>query len=245
MNIKILGNGGAINSGLFYNAFLIDDTILCETPPDIMHSLYNQAVDIDRISTVYISHFHGDHFFGFPFLMLNLFYRNYDKQFHRISVIGPQGIRQRLDSIYSTAFDNIHPGYHWMLDHCTFHEIGPGCTVIGSYRVEFHPMEHSVPTFGLLLSNSDGECLFGYMPDTLWSDTIDRMLQSRPKAVLIDVNGRRDDVHKIHCSIDDIVEFGLPATGEATMYYGTHLQTWFTVDHPHICICKPGDECTV
>ena len=36
MEITILGTGGGVNAGLPYNAFLIDDSFLCETPPDIM-----------------------------------------------------------------------------------------------------------------------------------------------------------------------------------------------------------------
>lgn len=36
MRLTILGNGGGISDGLPYNAFLVDDLLLCELPPDIM-----------------------------------------------------------------------------------------------------------------------------------------------------------------------------------------------------------------
>jgi hypothetical protein len=60
MNIKILGNGGAINDGLAYNAFVVNSTLLCETPPDIMLSIHKNSIDLPSIKTIYISHF-GTH----------------------------------------------------------------------------------------------------------------------------------------------------------------------------------------
>ncbi|HNX25734.1 MAG TPA: hypothetical protein PKG60_16930, partial [Spirochaetota bacterium] len=61
MQIKILGNGGAINDGLPYNSFLVDDFFLAETPPDIMTSLFRERTDLSKLRVIYISHFHGDH----------------------------------------------------------------------------------------------------------------------------------------------------------------------------------------
>ena len=73
MIIKILGNGGALNEGLPYNSFVINHSLLCETPPDIMFSINRNVIDISTIKTIYISHLHGDHIFGFPFLILSVF----------------------------------------------------------------------------------------------------------------------------------------------------------------------------
>ena len=43
MNIRMLGTGGAINNGLPYNSFIINEDLLIETPPDIMISLFREA----------------------------------------------------------------------------------------------------------------------------------------------------------------------------------------------------------
>ena len=76
MIIKILGNGGAINDGLAYNAFAINGTLLCETPPDIMLSINKNSIDLASIDRIYISHLHGDHIFGLPFLILSAFFED-------------------------------------------------------------------------------------------------------------------------------------------------------------------------
>jgi len=70
MNIKILGNGGFYNEGLPYNAMAIDGHVLVETPPDILQSLMQQGMSPAQVDTVFISHIHGDHCFGFPFFFL-------------------------------------------------------------------------------------------------------------------------------------------------------------------------------
>lgn len=88
MNIRILGNGGAISDGLPYNAFLTDGYFLTETPPDIMGSLYRENAALSGIRTIFISHFHADHYFGFPFLALRLFFNGITEP---IAIIGPPG----------------------------------------------------------------------------------------------------------------------------------------------------------
>ena len=71
MQILILGNGGCLNVGLPHNAFLIDSGFLVELPPDIMLSMQALHIDVSSVHTIYISHLHGDHTFGFPFYIIN------------------------------------------------------------------------------------------------------------------------------------------------------------------------------
>ena len=56
ITITILGNGGCLNTGLPYNAFVFNDTLLVEAPPDIMLSLQTVGVALDEIDTIFISH---------------------------------------------------------------------------------------------------------------------------------------------------------------------------------------------
>jgi ribonuclease BN (tRNA processing enzyme) len=97
MKIKILGNGGAINDGLPYNAFVINGTLLCETPPDIMLSINKNFVELSSINTIYISHLHGDHIFGLPFLIISAFFLHVgnDKKLSFI-IVGPVHLKASL-----------------------------------------------------------------------------------------------------------------------------------------------------
>src|SRR5207249_5883380 len=61
------------------------------------------GVTRDAIDLVLITHFHGDHFGGLPFLLL-------DAQFSRRSrplvIAGPEGIEMRLTQLMEALFEN-------------------------------------------------------------------------------------------------------------------------------------------
>jgi len=84
MKVKILGIGGFGNTGLPFNSFLIDGHILVDTPPDILQSLKREGVGIEDIDSVVITHYHGDHFFGLPFLLFQ-YYERRETFSHRAS----------------------------------------------------------------------------------------------------------------------------------------------------------------
>ena len=62
-----------------------------------------QGIARDEIDLILITHFHGDHFAGLPFLLL-------DAQFTRrtrpLVIAGPQGIETRLTQVMEALFEN-------------------------------------------------------------------------------------------------------------------------------------------
>ncbi len=69
--ITFMGVANAFASGgACWNAFLVNRTILFETPPQVLMSVQRAGVDPNDIDIVVISHHHGDHFYGLPMLML-------------------------------------------------------------------------------------------------------------------------------------------------------------------------------
>ena len=124
MKIKILGNGGAINDGLPYNAFVLNDTLLCETPPDIMLSINKNFIELSSINTIYISHLHGDHIFGLPFLILSAFFFHVGTN-EKLSfkIVGPEGLEMMTENLVVSAFSSKHPCFKWMKKFCNFLEV--------------------------------------------------------------------------------------------------------------------------
>ena len=60
-----------------------------------------QQLDPNEIDTVLISHLHGDHFGGVPFLVLEGQFRHRTRD---LTVIGPPGTRSRLEQAMETLF---------------------------------------------------------------------------------------------------------------------------------------------
>ncbi|CAB5105109.1 Ribonuclease Z (EC [Olavius algarvensis associated proteobacterium Delta 3] len=245
MNIKILGNGGAINDGLPYNSFVINETLLCETPPDIMLSLHRNSIDLASIHTIYISHLHGDHLFGLPFLILSAFFSN-DETGTEFSfeIIGPKGLEKMCENLVVSAFTSNHPCIKWMKEFCTFLEINETSKpkLVNGFETTIFKLDHLIDTYGLFLAREGNSIDFAYVADTRWCESLHRMLTHKPQVVLIDLNGTDSDPVPVHLSIKDLQEKAIPITGEKTTYFGTHLKKEFHSTISCVRCAKPGDE---
>jgi ribonuclease BN (tRNA processing enzyme) len=241
MKIKILGNGGAINDGLPYNSFIIDGSFLIEVPPDIMVGIFRENIDLLKIKTIYISHFHADHYFGIPFLLLRCFMEESGTD---IKIIGPLGIEDRVKEICITAFGADHPMQKWVQDHVTCELIEETGTIAVNrhYVLKPIPLFHSPETFGFILES--GEKKVTYLADTYWKNALLEYIDEAD-AVIVDLNGERDDKVKVHISEEDLNKYALPGVKSDIIFYGTHLKKNKVSDNEKIKYVKPGDEIVV
>jgi len=242
MKIKILGTGGAINNGLPYNSFIINDDFLVEVPPDIMNSLFREDIDRQKISVIYISHFHADHFFGLPFLLLKNFIDGYSTN---IKMIGPKGIEKKVTEICTLAFGGDHSMQKWIRNHLIFKEIAEGeiIDINPGYRITPVRMFHSPETYGFVLE-SEGKKT-AYIADTYWEDSLLEYIRDAD-TVLMDLNGEKSDRSKVHISEYDLEQYVLPNIKKKDIrLYGTHLKENKRSQNEKIRYLKPGDEIAV
>lgn len=247
MKVKILGNGGAISDGLPYNSFMVDDFLLVESPPDVVNSLFRENMAISDISAVYVSHFHGDHYFGLPFLLLRIFFNNAGKPLDRtISIIGPGGIRERTFEICGLALRNDHPLIEWIDGNFKFHELSPGVEIelLNGTCLRPFRMLHSPETFGFTLFRN-GSALFSYFADTVWDDVLISEIRLFPPVILADMNGEPGDPRKVHMSEEDVIINALPHSGGRSIFYGTHLKYQKQSSNSGIKYVTPGDIITI
>lgn len=226
MEIKILGIGGFINDGYAYNSFLLNGDFLIETPPDIMQSLYRNEHDYKKIKRIFISHEHGDHIFGMPFITLNLFkyYLTQELPSSKIEIIGPRGIKERIYELQVLATSPDNPSVEWMGNIYKFVEINEETEISLNKECEinFFKTNHSKETYGIKLKRN-GELIFVYTADTKWDEKYINVLKSKPKYCICDLNSNGDDSIKAHMSEKDITNYAIPVTGSETKYIGTHI----------------------
>jgi ribonuclease BN (tRNA processing enzyme) len=243
LQITILGNGGCLNNGLPHNACLINGHLLVEAPPDVMVSLQKLHVDFKKIDTIFISHLHGDHTFGLPFIIINMWYRHImDGTDPSLTILGPQGIEQYTKNITESAFTKSHPCYGWLEGSTSYRTIrGNFEMVLDDMSISCFKVQHLIETYGLQIA-ANNENVMAYIADTKWCPEVEQVLAGKPKVVLMDMNGGEPSVH---VSLNEVIEKGLPITGNASLYYGTHLADEF--ESPHACIkcAKPGEELTI
>jgi ribonuclease BN (tRNA processing enzyme) len=105
--LRFIGSGDAFGSGGRLQTCMYlsgqPDTILIDCGASSLIGLRRDNVDPHSIGTILVSHLHGDHFGGVPFLVL-------DGQFRRrelaLTIAGPPGIRDRVES----AMEILFPG---------------------------------------------------------------------------------------------------------------------------------------
>jgi phosphoribosyl 1,2-cyclic phosphodiesterase len=243
MLIHFLGNGGFIGNGLPYNSFLIDGDFLIECPPDIMTTMHNQGVHLSRIKRIYLSHFHGDHYFGMPFFTLNLFAHCPEEKdaSEKIDVIGPRGVRGHVIRMQKTAVSPDNPSVSRIDRKYNFIEIDQTSHLKVNAHAEmiFHRMFHPKETYGFSIIR-DNRYDVTYLPDTVWDDSFSGILENRPRYCICDLNSDDADRIPVHMAEKDIVDRAIPVTGDATTYVGTHLRDNRVSTKKNIVYARPG-----
>jgi ribonuclease BN (tRNA processing enzyme) len=107
MQLRFVGCGDAFGSGGRFNTcFHVTServNFLIDCGASSLPALKRQEVARNDIDLILITHFHGDHFGGLPFLFL-------DAQFTRrtrpLTIAGPEGIEMRLKQVMEALFEN-------------------------------------------------------------------------------------------------------------------------------------------
>jgi ribonuclease BN (tRNA processing enzyme) len=173
MHLTIIGSGDAFGSGGRFNTcFLIEalgKRILLDCGASTPVALKARAVDPVTIDGVFLSHLHGDHFGGLPFLLLDFhFLRRRERPF---TVAGPPGTRERLDAACEVFFPGSSRN-QWRFS-LEVSEVAPGIPgeFLG-FAVTTAEVIHfsGAPSTAVRLS-ADGRTL-AYSGDTQWTDAL-------------------------------------------------------------------------
>ncbi len=105
LDLLFLGSGNAFASGRYWGSFLLNGRYLFDASPVALPHLKRCGVVLEDIEAIFISHFHGDHWFGLPFLLLE-----YAEQTHRtkdLTIYGPPGIEERVRTVTEAGFPHL------------------------------------------------------------------------------------------------------------------------------------------
>ncbi len=106
MNLTFLGSAGAFApEGRYWSAFLADGRHLFDAPPTLLPHLKKLGTRLAEIETIFITHYHGDHFAGLPFLMLEYVYLT--PRTKDLVIVGPPGIEQRMEEYAERTFADV------------------------------------------------------------------------------------------------------------------------------------------
>jgi ribonuclease BN (tRNA processing enzyme) len=105
LDLTFIGTGNAFAPTRYWSSFLLDNRVLFDAPPTLLAHLKKLQANPGDIEVAFISHFHADHFFGLPFLLLE--YAELAPRTKDLTIVGPPGVAQRLRALTDLAFANV------------------------------------------------------------------------------------------------------------------------------------------
>jgi len=173
MKVTIVGSGDAFGSGGRFNTCIMIETagrcVLLDFGASSLVALRAHGIDPDAIEAIILSHLHGDHFGGLPFLILDAAFISCRSR--PLIVAGPPGTEKRLRE----TTDAMFPGIWTTPRRCTLQfielEDGRTTTVAGAAVTPYRVIHDSgAPAFALRVAS--GGRTVAYSGDTAWTDRL-------------------------------------------------------------------------
>jgi ribonuclease BN (tRNA processing enzyme) len=161
------GSGGRLNTCFHVTGQAVNFLIDCGASS--LPALKQQGIARDAIDLILITHFHGDHFAGLPFLLL-------DAQFGRrtrpLVIAGPQGIETRLAQAMEVMFE--HSSKTRQRFDLSVVALEPEVTrTFGAVTVTPYPVVHGESGGPFLAYRIETEGrVITYSADTEWTDAL-------------------------------------------------------------------------
>ncbi len=105
------------------------------------------GIDFNRVSTIFISHWHGDHVLGIPGFIQSLASQNYS---NTLKIFGPKGTKKRINAMFHAfVFDNP-----LKID---VKEINKDGIFLEKeeYSISAYKLEHTTPCIGFVFKEAD------------------------------------------------------------------------------------------
>jgi ribonuclease BN (tRNA processing enzyme) len=173
MQLRFIGCGDAFGSGGRYNTcFHVtarEANFMIDCGASSLPALKRNGIKCEDIDLVLITHFHGDHFGGLPFLMLDA---QFTRRVRPLTVAGPEGIERRLEQVMEALFENSskrEPRFD--LEIVTLKE--ETAATFRAVKVTPFPMVHGEsggPFFGYRIE-TEGRVI-AYTGDTEWNEAL-------------------------------------------------------------------------
>ncbi|MCC6387035.1 MAG: MBL fold metallo-hydrolase [Dehalococcoidia bacterium] len=217
LDLTFIGSGNAfVREGACWNGFVANGRYLFEAPPQALMALNRLGIDPNGIEGVVLSHHHGDHLLGLPFLLLHW---KYLRRTTPVTVIGPPETEAVVREICRHTYPTLFEGgaeVRWVTAR-------PGTPeTVGGLTVEAVEVRHDPKLTANLGYHAalDGR-RFGYTGDSAFCDGVAAL--ARASEVMVSECTSRDEVSDNHMNlVDDMPRVRALMAGDASLVL-THL----------------------
>lgn len=172
VKVRFLGSGDAVASGGRFQACILvslgERRVLLDCGATSMTALKRAGVDPAGVDTILVSHLHGDHFAGIPFVVLD------GQLAHRtrpLTIVGPSDLEARVRA----TMVSMYPGFATepLRFPMRFAEIGDGDELsVDGISVRAWSVPHDPLSNPLALRLRVGGSEIAYSGDSAWTPTL-------------------------------------------------------------------------
>jgi ribonuclease BN (tRNA processing enzyme) len=175
VHVTFLGTGDAFAShGRFQSGYLIEADgcqILMEAGPTVLCAMKRLGVTPAAMDIILISHLHGDHFGGLPFLILEYLWES--PRHKPIKIAGPPRLEERTWRLFNTMFPFSSGDVERVRRNLEFVELEPARKVhFGGIEVECLRVPHMKRDLCLALKIVIGGKTIVFSGDTGWTEDL-------------------------------------------------------------------------
>lgn len=109
VSVTFVGAGDAFNAaGRCHASYFVrasTTSFLLDCGPTVLLGLKQAGLTVNDLDAVFVSHLHGDHFAGLPFLFLAWLYES--PRDRPVTIVGPCGTQQRVQDLYRAMYRDL------------------------------------------------------------------------------------------------------------------------------------------
>lgn len=175
MRVRFAGSGDAFGSGGRWQTCIHlsgqGQVLLVDCGATSLVALKAQGLDPGAVDAVAVTHLHGDHFGGLPFLILD---GQFSGRSAPLQVAGPPGIRARLAAAMEALFPGSSQARRRFPVQVTELPTDGTAAALGAATVRGWEVEHACGAPPLALRVDLGGASFAYSGDTQWTAALAR-----------------------------------------------------------------------
>jgi len=173
VRVVFLGTGDAFSAGGRYQAaYLIqgpEGSLLLDCGATVLAALKYNDLKAEPIDAIFLSHFHGDHIAGLPFLFLH--YTYVEPRSRLLRIAGPPGVESRVMQLFKAMYaDSAAEPLPYALEFAEAQPLKP-LVLAGMRIIPFYvPHQTHPPSFGCEIETAG--CRIVYSGDAGWTEDL-------------------------------------------------------------------------
>ena len=229
--VFILGSGNAFNiDKRGHTAFLLDKKFLIDCGATTLYKIQEFNIDLTSLKYVLITHFHGDHFAGLPFVLIYLKYILHRSE--PIKIVGPIGLKENYQQLMNLTYPDMEFPFLVQLQELQKQEE----IFLENYQIKAYPITHKTESIGYRIE--DAQHSFAFTGDTILNEEVFTLMEGVDVGIVELSLWDNPDNKVMHVSLEELIR--LRGKIHAKRLYFNHITDSLTKEVLKLSKNYPG-----